>query len=155
MLTITDILKILPHRYPMLLVDRVLEMEPGKRIVCIKNVTANEPFFVGHFPGYPIMPGVLIVEAMAQAGGLLALHGRPKADGDFMLFAGIDRARFRQAVVPGDTLRITVEAMRIRSRTAHMRGEATVDGTHPTDLGFARMADAIEPTLRRALKLRP
>ena len=106
----------------------VTDVEPGERIVALKNVTANEHFFVGHFPGFPVMPGVLIVEAMAQTSGLLALHGRRMADGEYMMFAGIDKARFRQAVVPGDTLRITIEALRMRARSAHMRGEATVDG---------------------------
>jgi 3-hydroxyacyl-[acyl-carrier-protein] dehydratase len=123
-----DIQRLLPHRYPILLVDRVVEIEPGKRIVAVKNVSGNEPFFQGHFPGFPVMPGVLIIEAMAQAGGLLALHGNRLAEGEFMLFAGIDKVRFRRAVLPGDTLVITVEALRLRARSAHLRGTATVDG---------------------------
>jgi len=96
MLTIIDIMKILPHRYPMLLVDRVLEMDPGKRIVCIKNVTANEQFFQGHFPGAPVMPGVLIVEAMAQCGAVLVLSDIPDRDKKLFLFGGVDKARFRK-----------------------------------------------------------
>ena len=124
-----DIQRLLPHRYPILLVDKVVEIEPGKKIVAIKNVSGNEPYFVGHFPGFPVMPGVLIIEAMAQTGGLLALHGNRLAPNEFMLFAGIDKVRFRRAVLPGDTLVITVEAMRMRSRSAHLRGTATVDGS--------------------------
>ena len=128
LLNIADILRLLPHRYPFLLVDRVLELEPDKRLVAIKNVTINEPFFNGHFPGAPVMPGVLIVEAMAQAAGLLAGYNRKVAPGEFLLFAGIDNVRFRLPVIPGDTLTLTVEARRIRSRSAHMHGTASVGG---------------------------
>ncbi|MGE5189820.1 MAG: 3-hydroxyacyl-ACP dehydratase FabZ [Gemmatimonadota bacterium] len=105
MLSVTEIMDLLPHRYPFLLVDRVLEFEAGKRIVAIKNVTINEPFFTGHFPGYPVMPGVLIVEALAQAGGIVAL----KAIGEgkkLAFFGGIDNCKFRRPVVPGDQLRL-------------------------------------------------
>src|SRR5215469_13537963 len=108
-LDIHEILKILPHRYPLLLIDRVLELKRKERIVAIKNVTINEPFFNGHFPGLPIMPGVLIVEAIAQAGGALLLTEVPYRDQKLMVFAGIERARFRRPVVPGDQLRIEVE----------------------------------------------
>src|SRR5262249_53276487 len=108
MMTITEIMDILPHRYPMLLVDRVLEVEEGKRIVCIKNVTANEPFFQGHFPGMPVMPGVLIVEAMAQCGAVLFLRDLPDRANKLFLFGGVDKARFRKPVVPGDQLRMEV-----------------------------------------------
>src|ERR1700716_2434199 len=108
-LDIHDILKILPHRYPFLLIDRVLELKRKERIVAIKNVTVNEPFFVGHFPGLPIMPGVLIVEAIAQAGGALLLTEVEDRHDKLMLFTGIERARFRRPVVPGDQLRIEVE----------------------------------------------
>src|SRR5947209_13279314 len=105
---IGDIFKILPHRYPFLLIDRVVELERKKRIVAIKNVTFNEPFFQGHFPDKPIMPGVLIVEAIAQAGGALLLTEVPNRDELLMVFTGIERARFRRPVVPGDQLRIEV-----------------------------------------------
>jgi beta-hydroxyacyl-ACP dehydratase FabZ len=128
LLDITDIQRLLPHRYPFLLVDRVVGLEPGKRIIAIKNVTINEPFFNGHFPGAPVMPGVLIVEAMAQAAGLLVGYGRKLGPDEYLLFAGIDNARFRQPVVPGDSLRLEIEALRIRGRSGHLRGAATVDG---------------------------
>jgi 3-hydroxyacyl-[acyl-carrier-protein] dehydratase len=108
-LDIHDILKILPHRYPFLLIDRVLELKRKERIVAIKNVTINEPFFNGHFPGLPIMPGVLIVEAIAQAGGALLLTEVEDRTGKVMMFTGIDRAKFRRPVSPGDQLRIEVE----------------------------------------------
>ena len=123
-----DIHRLLPHRYPFLLVDRVIDVEFDKRLVALKNVTTNEPFFVGHFPGFPVMPGVLIIEAIAQAAALLALYGRPLGKGEYMMFAGIDNARFRQPVVPGDLLRVTVEVIRKRARSAYMRGVATVEG---------------------------
>src|SRR5579862_9270750 len=108
-LDIHDILKILPHRYPFLLIDRVLELKRKERIVAIKNVTINEPFFNGHFPGLPIMPGVLVVEAIAQAGGALLLTEVEDRSDKVMVFTGIDRARFRRPVSPGDQLRIEVQ----------------------------------------------
>jgi 3-hydroxyacyl-[acyl-carrier-protein] dehydratase len=107
-------------------VDRVVALDPGKRLVAVKNVTMNEPFFVGHFPGNPVMPGVLILEALAQAGGLLAIHGRAYDKNTFLLFAGIDKARFRSPVVPGDTLTLTLEVLRLRKSMAQMKGVATV-----------------------------
>ena len=125
-LDVRAIMEIIPHRYPFLLVDRVLELEEGKRIVALKNVTFNEPFFQGHFPGNPIMPGVLVVEAMAQAGAVLLLHSRPESRGKVVYFAGIDKARFRRPVVPGDSVRLQVEVLKLRSRTCLMRGEAYV-----------------------------
>jgi 3-hydroxyacyl-[acyl-carrier-protein] dehydratase len=128
MLTIIDIMNILPHRYPMLLVDRVLEIDPGKRIVCIKNVTANEQFFQGHFPGAPVMPGVLIVEAMAQCGAVLILRDIPDRQKKLFLFGGVDKARFRKPVVPGDQLRMECEIVQRRSNSVKLRGTATVDG---------------------------
>ena len=128
LLNITDIQRLLPHRYPFLLVDRVVELEPGKRLVAIKNVTVNEAFFNGHFPGAPVMPGVLIVEAMAQAAGLLVAYDRRVAPDEYLMFAGIDKVRFRLPVVPGDTLRLSIDALRIRARSAHVHGTATVDG---------------------------
>jgi len=128
MMTITEIMDILPHRYPMLLVDRVLEIEDGKRIVCIKNVTANEQFFQGHFPGAPVMPGVLIVEAMAQCGAILVLKDMPDRADKLFLFGGVDKARFRKPVVPGDQLRMEIEVLAKRSSSIKIRGVATVNG---------------------------
>jgi 3-hydroxyacyl-[acyl-carrier-protein] dehydratase len=128
MMTIQEILKLLPHRYPMLLVDRVLEIEPGKRIKAIKNVTANEPHFTGHFPGAPIMPGVLILESMAQCGALMFLQELPDRESKLFLFGGVDKARFRRPVVPGDQLVLEVECIQRRSNSARVRGVATVDG---------------------------
>jgi UDP-3-O-[3-hydroxymyristoyl] N-acetylglucosamine deacetylase/3-hydroxyacyl-[acyl-carrier-protein] dehydratase len=126
---ITEILSFLPHRYPMLMVDRIVESEPGKRIVGIKNVTINEPFFQGHFPGHPIMPGVLIVEAMAQVGGMLMMGAVEKAQDKVVYFMSLDRVKFRRPVVPGDQLRLEVEFLRLRDKTCQMRGEAFVEGT--------------------------
>jgi 3-hydroxyacyl-[acyl-carrier-protein] dehydratase len=123
---IGDILKILPHRYPFLLIDRVIELEHKKRIVALKNVTFNEPFFQGHFPNKPIMPGVLIVEAIAQAGGALLLTEVPNRDELLMVFTGIERARFRRPVVPGDQLRIEVEVLAWRMTAARLEGKAYV-----------------------------
>jgi beta-hydroxyacyl-ACP dehydratase FabZ len=121
-------MQVLPHRYPLLLVDRVLEIEPGKRIVALKNVTINEEFFVGHFPGHPVMPGVLLVEGMAQAGGILVLHDDPNADDKLVYFMGIEKARFRRPVVPGDQVRYEVEALRLRRAHCKLSCKALVDG---------------------------
>ena len=128
MIDIRGILDAIPHRYPFLLVDRVLELEPGKRIVAVKNVSFNEPFFQGHFPGAPVMPGVQIVEALAQAGAILLLHDFAERHGKLVYFAGIDAARFRRVVGPGDQLRLTMEVIKLRSRTCKMKGIAEVDG---------------------------
>jgi beta-hydroxyacyl-ACP dehydratase FabZ len=128
MFSIREIMELLPHRYPFLLVDRIVEWDPGKRIVGVKNVTINEPFFQGHFPGHPIMPGVLIVEAVAQAGGILAL----KAMGGgkrIAYFAGIDNCKFRRPVVPGDQLRLEVTVLAHKGPVWKMHGEALVDGS--------------------------
>jgi 3-hydroxyacyl-[acyl-carrier-protein] dehydratase len=127
-LDITEIMEILPHRYPFLLIDRVVELVRMQRIVAIKNVTINEPYFQGHFPTYPIMPGVLMVEAMAQAGGALLLTEVPDRDNKLMVFTGIDQARFPAPVVPGDQVRIEVEVLKRSRRGATMRGKAHVDG---------------------------
>lgn len=130
MLDVMEISKVLPHRYPFLLVDRVIHLEKGKRITGIKNVTINEHFFQGHFPGYPIMPGVLIIEAMAQVGGILAfksdLAERP---GQVVYFLGIDKARFRRPVRPGDQVRLELEILRRRGDVWQFKGEAYV-GEH-------------------------
>ena len=125
---IIEIMSILPHRYPFLLIDRVIEIEPRTRVVAIKNVTINEPHFVGHFPDYPIMPGVLTIEAMAQAGGTLLLTEIPDRDNKLMVFTGIEEAKFRLPVVPGDQLRIEVTVLNWRSRAVKMRGICTVEG---------------------------
>lgn len=127
-LTVEDIQKLLPHRYPFLLVDRIVDYVPGERAVGIKNVTVNEPFFQGHFPGRPIMPGVLIVEAMAQVGGIVLLQMADLRD-KLSLFAGIDKVRFRRPVVPGDQLVLTVELLCIKQRRfGKMQARAEVDG---------------------------
>jgi len=123
---IAGIMDSIPHRYPFLLVDRVLELVPGKSIVALKNVTVNEPFFQGHFPGVPVMPGVLIVEALAQAGAVLLLHDKPERASRLVYFTGIDEARFRRTVVPGDQLTLIMEVVKLRARTCKMRGVAKV-----------------------------
>lgn len=125
MLNISEIQEILPHRYPMLLVDRILEISE-QRVVGLKNVTANEPFFQGHFPGYPIMPGVLVVEAMAQCGGVLALRSMPDRDRKVVLFTSIDNCRFRTPVTPGDQLRLELDILRRRGSVVKMQGRAFV-----------------------------
>jgi beta-hydroxyacyl-ACP dehydratase FabZ len=122
------IMSVLPHRYPILLVDRVLEIEPKKRIVAIKNVTINEPIFAGHFPGRPVFPGVLLIEGMAQAGGLLLLQDIPDRSKKLIYFAGIDEAKFRRPVVPGDQVRYELEVLRLRSTFSKLKGRVTVEG---------------------------
>jgi len=122
------ILSILPHRYPILLVDRVLELEPKQRIVAIKNVTINEPVFLGHFPQKPVMPGVFLIEGLAQAGGLLLLSEMPDRDRKLLFFAGIEEAKFRRPVVPGDQIRYEVEVLRLRSTFCRFSGKVLVDG---------------------------
>ncbi|HEY5512389.1 MAG TPA: 3-hydroxyacyl-ACP dehydratase FabZ [Geomonas sp.] len=135
MLDIVEIMKILPHRYPFLLVDKVLEVEQGKRIVAIKNVTMNEPFFQGHFPGFPVMPGVLIIEAMAQVAAIMAyLASGSESNEKVSYFMAIDNARFRKPVKPGDTLRIEIETI------FHKRGIWSVAGK--TYVGDVLMTEA-------------
>jgi len=136
-----DILAImdrLPHRFPFLLIDRILELVPGKKLVAIKNVTINEPFFQGHFPNEPVMPGVLIVEAMAQAGAVLVLDSvdKEKRNRMFFYFSAMDKVRFRKKVVPGDQLILEVELLRIRSTAAKMTGIARVDGARVAEAEF-------------------
>jgi UDP-3-O-[3-hydroxymyristoyl] N-acetylglucosamine deacetylase/3-hydroxyacyl-[acyl-carrier-protein] dehydratase len=126
--TIEDIMQVLPHRYPFLLVDRILDIEDGKRIVGIKNVTINEPFFQGHFPGHPIMPGVLIVESMAQVGGMLLMGSLADPASKVVYFMSLDNIKFRRPVRPGDQLRLELELVQQRGMTCRMRGVATVDG---------------------------
>ncbi len=127
MMDINEIQSVLPHRYPFLLIDRILELEPGIKARGIKNVTINEPFFAGHFPGRPVMPGVLIIEAMAQVGGVLAYRSAD-VQGKFLYFMGIDNARFRKPVIPGDTLDITVSVKKSRPTVWVFKAEARVAG---------------------------
>lgn len=122
------IMSVIPHRYPLLLIDRVLEIEPKHSIVAIKNVTVNEEFFSGHFPGHPVMPGVLVIEAMAQAGGLLLMHDVPDRKNKLIYFTTINKAKFRQPVVPGDQLRIEIEILRLREIFCKLSAKALVDG---------------------------
>jgi beta-hydroxyacyl-ACP dehydratase FabZ len=128
-LEIREILKILPHRYPFLLVDRIIESDGTTRMVGIKNVTINEPFFLGHFPATPVMPGVLLVEALAQVGVILLFHADPNRESKLVYFSGIDNCRFRQPVTPGDQLRLEVTVIKHRGHYYRMKGEALVDGT--------------------------
>ena len=127
-LNIEQIQGMLPHRYPFLLIDRILELEEGKSVVAIKNVTYNEPFFQGHFPALKVMPGVLVVEALAQAGGILLYRSIPEPDKKISLLSKIDKTKFRKPVVPGDQLRLEVEMIKLKSRFCHVRGRAIVDG---------------------------
>ena len=137
MMDVREIQSILPHRYPFLMVDRILEMEPGKKAVGIKNITINEPFFTGHFPGNPIMPGVLIVEAMAQVAGIMAF--RSGVEGDTVYFMSIERAKFRKPVVPGDQLRLVITTLQQRGNVWKFSGEAAVDGKVVAEAEFTAM----------------
>ena len=140
MMNINEIMKILPHRYPMLLVDRVLEMDPGKRIVGLKNVSANEQFFQGHFPGAPVMPGVLIVEALAQSGAVLMSKSlNVDVEGKAIMFMSVDNARFRHPVRPGDTLRMHIDVLRAKSSVFKFAGRAMVGDKLAAEAEFAAM----------------
>lgn len=137
---VTRIMEMIPHRYPILLVDRILEYELGKRAVGLKNVTMNEPHFQGHFPSFPIMPGVLIIEAMAQTAAILVVETMGKeAEGKLVYFMSIEEAKFRKPVVPGDALHIHVEAIRARGTIWKFKGEAKVDGVTCADAVFSAM----------------
>jgi len=126
---IREIMEVLPHRYPLLLADKIIHIELGKRIVGIKNVSANEPYFQGHFPGFPLMPGVYILEAMAQVGGILMIKSLGLEIGKYaVVFAGIDEARFKKPVYPGDQLVLELEAISLKKTLSKMRGKASVDG---------------------------
>ena len=145
-LDINEIRAILPHRYPFLLVDRIVELE-AERIVGIKNVTLNEPFFIGHFPDFPVMPGVLVVEAMAQVAGVLVLKSIPDRDKKQVLLAAVEYARFRRPVVPGDTLRIEMTVVKRKATVAKMAGRATVDGLLVAEAEvLCKLADKAEST---------
>jgi 3-hydroxyacyl-[acyl-carrier-protein] dehydratase len=126
--TIQEIMDFLPHRYPFLLIDRIVEFERTKRVVAIKNVTMNESYFQGHFPGAPIMPGVLVIEAMAQAGAVLMLSEMADRHSKLAVFTGIDGAKFRRSITPGDQIRIEVDVISFRSRAGKMDGKAYIDG---------------------------
>ncbi|MEO7822567.1 MAG: bifunctional UDP-3-O-[3-hydroxymyristoyl] N-acetylglucosamine deacetylase/3-hydroxyacyl-ACP dehydratase [Gemmatimonadaceae bacterium] len=139
MYTIEQIMKVLPHRYPFLLVDRILEIEPNKRIVGLKNVTINEPFFQGHFPGHPIMPGVLIIEAMAQVGGMLLMGGVDDPDSKVVYFMSLDNVKFRRPVKPGDQIRFELEIVQLRGSVCKMRGVGKVDGEVVAEADMAAM----------------
>jgi len=130
MMNIHEIMEFLPHRYPFLLIDRILEFEENKRIVGMKNVTINEPFFQGHFPGHPIMPGVLLIEAMAQTGGVMALKSLPEGEAKkkVLYFMSIDKAKFRKPVIPGDQVRFELELIKNRGNIKSFKAEAKVDG---------------------------
>lgn len=142
MLDIARIVASLPHRYPFLLVDRILEMEGKERVVGLKNVTINEPFFQGHFPGHPIMPGVLIVEAMAQTGGVLLLSQLEAPETKVVYFMALDEVKFRRPVVPGDQLRMEVTVVQNRGATVRLAGKAFVDGNLVAEAGMmARIVD--------------
>jgi UDP-3-O-[3-hydroxymyristoyl] N-acetylglucosamine deacetylase/3-hydroxyacyl-[acyl-carrier-protein] dehydratase len=138
-LGIEEIMKVIPHRYPFLLVDRILELDPGKRVVGLKNVTINEPFFQGHYAGHPVMPGVLIIEAMAQVGGMLLMGAVPDPESKVVYFMSMDNVKWRRPVKPGDQLRFELEMLQIRGRTCRMRGEAKVDGDVVAEAEMAAM----------------
>jgi beta-hydroxyacyl-ACP dehydratase FabZ len=149
MLGIQEIMNTLPHRYPFLLVDKIVEMDVGKRVVGIKNVTINEPFFQGHFPGQPIMPGVLILEAMAQVAGVMALKTVPpdQVQNKVIYFMTIDKAKFRKPVIPGDQVRFEMDVIKIRSNIVNFKGQALVEGSLVAEAEMmAMIVDRARPT---------
>ena len=141
MLNINDITRILPHRYPFLLVDRVLDYTPGEKITGIKNVTNNEPFFQGHFPNYPIMPGVLIIESMAQVAAILAFLSQKGEEGDLIFLVGIDKAKFRRPVFPGDQMKVVAEVIQSRPPFWKLKGSCFVDGQLNVEAEFKAMVN--------------
>jgi beta-hydroxyacyl-ACP dehydratase FabZ len=143
-LTVNQIMNILPHRYPFLLVDKIIEQD-DKHIIGLKNVTLNEPFFQGHFPGLPIMPGVLILEAMAQVGAILYLSSFDDPQKYIVLFAGLDEVRFRKQVVPGDQLRLELQVLRLRKSSGKMKGIAYVNGDVVAEAELLSVASLREP----------
>jgi 3-hydroxyacyl-[acyl-carrier-protein] dehydratase len=136
MMSLQEIQKLLPHRYPFLLVDRVSEIVPGQKLIAYKNVTINEPFFEGHFPGHPVMPGVLIIEALAQAAALLACKSGSDVSNKVIYLMGVDNARFRKPVVPGDRLQLEVEIVKHKGDVWKEKGVATVDGARVAEAEF-------------------
>jgi 3-hydroxyacyl-[acyl-carrier-protein] dehydratase len=138
-MNINEIMKCLPHRYPFLLVDRITDLKPGENITGIKNVTINEPFFQGHFPGQPIMPGVLIIEAMAQVAGVLAFRSGVECGSKSVYFMAIEKAKFRRPVVPGDQLRFDIKVLQQRGNVWKFSGSATVDGKVASEADFTAM----------------
>ena len=138
-MNINDIMKYLPHRYPFLLVDRIIDLQPGEHISGIKNVTFNEPFFQGHFPGQPIMPGVLIVEAMAQVAGVMAFRSGVEGTGRSVYFMSIEKAKFRRPVIPGDQLKLDIKVLQQRGNVWKFSGTATVDGKLASEAEFTAM----------------
>jgi 3-hydroxyacyl-[acyl-carrier-protein] dehydratase len=142
MMTITEIMKLLPHRYPFLLVDRIVELQPGVSAVGLKNVTINEPFFTGHFPDQPIMPGVLVIEAMAQVAGVMAF--RSGMEGKSVYFMSIDNAKFRRPIIPGDQVRMEIKVLKQRGNVWKFSGTATVAGKVVSEAEFTAMVSAKE-----------
>ncbi len=137
-----ELYKYIPHRHPFLLVDRIIEIEAYKMAVGIKNVTGSEYYFPGHFPGRPVMPGVLIIEALAQTAAVLAIYSSPKDEGSLIYFAGIDNARFKKPVIPGDLLHLEIEVVKTKSRLWKVKGRALVDGTLVCEAGLTAMVTA-------------